>query len=461
MAHINCILYPPTLEYHYLVQRPQHLMRSFSELGIPAFFLNNSSTYSKDKPGIRKLNDFFYLLNQVDPVPYLGSCKPIVYYTAAAHVDMVKKYNPELVIFDSVDEPSEEFEAWRPNYYRAVSSADLVLTASDKLYQMASELNSRVYLLPNACDYDYFSSSSSRDYEEADSDIDSIQKPIIGYIGVVASWCDLELITAVADRFPQCNLVIIGPLYNISQVPKRPNIHWLGFKPYEKLAAYARSFDVGIIPFKNTSMTESVNPIKMWEYMAVGLPVVATALPEARKHGDLVLYSENQEQFLNNIKRALYQDTPEKKQQRQQVAKENSWMQRAQTVLEIIKQEMQRRELKPDPNPVFIEDEAISNSNWRGLNSPSNTFSYHYSLSGSRVKVAKRVSIAIPNRRLVFGDKSRHGHGLWSISATNRRGYSRPSRRGDSNYKSSRLNWVDIWAPGQYKKLMVKKSVKL
>ena len=310
MAHINCILYPPTLEYHYLIQRPQHLMRSFSELGIPAFFLNNSSIYSKDKPGIRKLNEFFYLFNQVDPTPFLGNSKPIVYYTSAAHVDMVRQYNPELVIFDSVDEPSEEFESWRPNYYRAVSSADLVLTASDKLYQMAKALNPRVYLLPNACDYDYFSGKNNRDYQEADSDIAGIEKPIIGYIGVVASWCDLDLITAVADSFPHCNLIVIGPLYNISQVPQRPNIHWLGFKPYEKLAAYARNFVVGIIPFKNTSMTER-QPYQNVEYMAVGLPVVATA---CRKPGntEIWFYTGNQEEIFAQYRGALYQDTPEK-----------------------------------------------------------------------------------------------------------------------------------------------------
>lgn len=461
MAQINCILYPPTLEYHYLIQRPQHLMRSFSELGIPAFFLNNSSIYSKDKPGIRKLNDFLYLFNQVDPAPYLGDCKPIVYYTSAAHVDMVRQYNPELIVFDSVDEPSEEFEAWRPNYYRAVSSADLVLTASDKLYQMASALNSRVYLLPNACDYDYFSGSSKRDYQEADGDITGIKRPIIGYIGVVASWCDLDLITAVADNFPHCNLVIIGPLYNVSQVPQRPNIHWLGFKPYEKLAAYARSFDLGIIPFKNTSMTESVNPIKMWEYMAAGLPVVATALPEAKKHGDLVLYSENQAQFLSNVELALYHDTPEKKQQRQQLAQENSWMQRAQTVLEIIEQEMQRRQLVPAPNPVSIEDENIFNSDWVGLNSPGNGYIYHYALSGSRVKVGNRVSITSPNSRLGYGDTSRHWYGLPSIAAPNRRVHGRPSDKRGIRYKSSRLNWGDTWAPGQYRSVMCKKAVKI
>jgi len=389
LSNINCILYPPTLEYHYLIQRPQHLMRSFSELGIPVFFLNNGSVYSREARGIRKLNDYFYLFNDIDPVPFLGNNKPVVYYTAAAHVDLVRKYNPELIIFDSVDEPSEEFESWRPSYYQAVSSADIVLTASDKLYEMASAINPRVYLLPNACDYDYFSGNSNS--LQADDDLAQIGSPIIGYIGVVASWCDLELITATADRFPHCSLVMIGPLYNISQVPHRPNIHWLGFKPYEKLADYARRFDVGIIPFRNTSMTESVNPIKMWEYMAAGMPVVATALPEARKHGDLVLYSLDQEQFMNNINQALYADSQEKRWQRQQIAQQNSWIERARRVVQIIEEEMQRRQVFPAFNPVSIDQEVLLNTSWENLNSYRQYI--NYGPFNSRVKVSNKTSI--------------------------------------------------------------------
>ncbi len=391
MSNINCILYPPTLEYDYLVQRPQHLMRSFSELGIPVLFLNNSSAYSGEKRGIRKLNDLFYLVNNVDPAPFLGSSKPVVYYTATAHVDMVNNYNPELVIFDSVDEPSEEFESWRPNYHRAVSSADIVLAASDKLFRMASAINPRVYLVPNACDYEYFSGNSSLGCPEADMDILSINKPIIGYIGVVASWCDLDLIAEIADRFPHCNLTIIGPLYNISQVPQRPNIHWLGFKPYEKLAAYARLFDVGIIPFKKTSMTESVNPIKMWEYMATGMPVVATALPEAKKHGDLVLYSENHEQFMNNLNNALYGDSYERKLQRQDVAKQNSWLERAKKIVEIIEKEMQARDINPSYQPVSITEEVLQSTQWENLCSYIEDFAL--SPFRSRVTVANKACI--------------------------------------------------------------------
>ncbi len=421
MTNINCIIYPPTLEYHYLVQRPQHLMRSFSELGIPAFFLNNSSTYSGEGRGIRKLNDLFYLVNNVDPAPYWGNSRPVVYYTATVHVDMVKNYNPELIIFDSVDEPSEEFESWRPNYYRAVSSADIVLTASDKLYRMASALNPRTYLVPNACDYDYF--SGNKPGAQADLDILNLNKPIIGYIGVIASWCDLDLIVAIADRFPHCNLAMIGPLYNISEVPHRPNLHWLGFKPYEKLAAYARMFDVGIIPFKQTSMTESVNPIKMWEYMATGMPIVTTALPEAKKHGDLVLHSENHEQFMNNLNKALYSDSDEKKLQRQNIAKQNSWLERARMIVEIIEKEMQTRNIIASQEPVFIADQTIKDTRWEEIAAYVEQFSF--GTLGSSVSVANKTCIR-SNSLQSYGDP------MFNVYNSKSRSYrTGPVNRGD------------------------------
>ena len=94
-------------------------------------------------------------------------------------------------------------------------------------------------------------------------DIANIPKPVIGYTGVIASWLDLELIDRLAEKFSDCSIVMVRPLYNISDVPRRPNIHYLGFKPYDQLAAYGQMFDVGIVPFKVTSMVESVNPIKM------------------------------------------------------------------------------------------------------------------------------------------------------------------------------------------------------
>lgn len=336
MSNISCILYPPTLDYYYLVQRPQQLMKKFSELDVPVYYINNPSPQSGVQSGIERLNENFYLFNNVDPKPFLKNLNPVVYYTSAAQADMIRQYNPALVVFDSVDEPSEEFEGWKPYYDKAVRTADVVLTTSDKLFELACTINPNSYLVPNGCDYEYFSNLiHGRPAEIAD-----LPGPIIGYIGVVATWVDVELIARVADRYPDYSVVVVGPLYNVSDVPRRPNLHWLGFKPYEQLAAYVQNFDVGIVPFRATSMTEAVNPIKMWEYMATGIPIVTTNMPEAKKHQDVVLASETEEEFLDNIYKAIFEDSPEKRAKRMSLAQQNSWKVRAEVIIAIIQEKL-------------------------------------------------------------------------------------------------------------------------
>lgn len=335
MSAISCIIYPPTLNYDYLVQRPQQLMNCFSHLNIPVFFLNLPGPGNENYQGIRKVNPHFYLFNNVDPRPFLNTVQPVVYYSSAAHVDLVKKFNPSLVVFDSVDEPSDEFAMWKPYYQRALHTADVVLATSDKLYEMARKTNPHTYLVPNGCDYHHFSQAASG-MLPVPTDLKDIARPVIGYIGVVATWCDLQLVERIAHEFAHCSVVMVGPLYNISRVPRASNLLWLGFKPYEQLAAYAGSFDVGIIPFKRSSMIEAVNPIKMWEYMAAGLPVVTTDIPETTKYGDLILTSRNQSEFMHNLLRSLNEDTLEQKTRRMELARMNSWEQRARQIVNII-----------------------------------------------------------------------------------------------------------------------------
>lgn len=335
MSSISAILYPPTLDLHYLVQRPQQLMKSFAQLGVPVFFLNRPSPQTGQPSGVTEPHPNFYLFNEVDPgLQEKGIC-PVVYYSAGAQVDTLHKYNPSLVVFDSVDEPSDEFEAWRPFYLKAVSSADVVIATSEKLYSMAIGLNPHTYLVPNGCDYEYFSQAGSKSLAVPD-DIAGLPGPIIGYIGVIASWLDFDLIDRLAAERPDCSIVMVGPLYNVSDVPRRPNIHYLGFKSYEQLAAYEQAFDVGIVPFKLSSMVESVNPIKMWEYMAAGLPIVTTNIPEAHKYAPLILWSQDEQEFIGNIDRALADNSPELREQRMAFARENSWLVRARQIVDII-----------------------------------------------------------------------------------------------------------------------------
>jgi len=335
MSEIGCIIYPPTLDYHYLVQRPQHLMKNFSLQGTSCLFMNMPGIYQRDFRGIDEINPQLFVFHEVDPAPYLQGIQPVVYYSATAQVDMVGRYNPALLVFDSVDEPSDEFSAWQPYYHRAVATADVVLCTSEKLYNMARAINPHTYLIPNGCDYELFSQAArgelSRPY-----DLKNISGPIIGYIGVIATWCDLELVDRLARAYPQYNLVMVGPLYNVGKVPQQPNIHWLGFKSYDLLPAYAQAFDVGIVPFRRSSMTESVNPIKMWEYMASGLPVVTTALPEAEKYRDVIYYSEDQASFIENVRQAIEHDSLNAQTRRLDLARQNSWTARAREITRIM-----------------------------------------------------------------------------------------------------------------------------
>lgn len=342
MSNISCILYPPTLDYNYLVQRPQHLMRSFARLGINCFYLNNPSPQSRVVRGIDNVMPNLYLFNNVNPEAYLKNVRPVVYYTSAAQADSIWKYNPSLVVFDSVDEPSGEFATWLPYYEKAVKTADIVLTTSDKLFFRAREINPFTYLVPNGCDFEHF----SRTDLEIPSDIAGIKRPIIGYIGVVATWVDLELVDQLAKAFPQYNIVMVGPLYNVTEVPRRPNIHWLGYKDYKDLPAYAQVFDVGIIPFKRTSMVEAVNPIKMWEYMAVGMPIVSVSIPEAEKYRDLVYTADSHENFIDAVIKALDEDSLEKRSRRLFTARQNSWLVRAEEVIGIVEAKLLEKKEK-------------------------------------------------------------------------------------------------------------------
>lgn len=362
MTAIPGIIYPPTLDFEYLVQRPQQLLKSISELGVTVYFLNRPAYHQGLYQGIEKYNRQFFLFHNTEP-SYPVTTRPVVYYSNPSQVDIIHGYNPGLVVFDSLDEPVGEFSSWQPYYHQAVASADLVLAASEKLYARAQAINPHTCLIPNGCDFNYF--KRARSNQLAPPDLPQLKGAVIGYLGAVASWCDLELLDELAQVFPDCNLLIIGPLYNVHNIPLRPNIHWLGYKAYEELIYYASYFDVGIIPFKQTDMTAAVNPIKMWEYMAMGIPVVTTALPETQKYKEDIYFSSGRQDFIKNVGRALKQENWEKCERRMTLAQENSWMARAEVMLKAIQERLGAKGIKDQGTlPVPASATPYRRKNW-------------------------------------------------------------------------------------------------
>ena len=186
--------------------------------------------------------------------------------------------------------------------------ADLVVTTSMALQKAKEPWNPNTMLVPHGVDYEHFSKTLSDDLP-APADIANIPHPRLGFFGLIRDWVDLDLLAEVARRRPEWHIVMIGDsTVDLTPYRELPNVHFLGRKPYHDLPAYCKQFDVGLIPFKINQLTLAVNPIKLREYLAAGLPVVSTPLPEVILYDHLIETAETPDDFESAVNRAIAAD---------------------------------------------------------------------------------------------------------------------------------------------------------
>ena len=155
-------------------------------------------------------------------------------------------------------------------------------------------------------------------------------RPLLGFFGLLAPWVDTGLLQETAKAFPDASLILIGPAWSQSTPPSEPaNLHWLGPRSYAELPRLAAHFDVGLVPFRQDRLTAYVNPLKVLEYMALGLPIVSTPLPDLDAFGDLILQASGPAQFVTQIRRALEDRSVARRQARFTRAALESWEARA------------------------------------------------------------------------------------------------------------------------------------
>src|SRR5260370_30703031 len=135
---------------------------------------------------------------------------------------------------------------------------------------------------------------------------------VIGFYGAIADWFDLELMTQVARLRPQYSSVLIGQVHlaDISQLKALPNTYLLGEKPYSELPAYLRQFDVCTLSFRMNRLTQSVNPVQVYEYLSQGKPVVSVPLPELAPLSELLYFGSGPEEFASQLDPALAETHP-------------------------------------------------------------------------------------------------------------------------------------------------------
>lgn len=220
------------------------------------------------------------------------------------------------VVYEYIDEITEEIVGDFPetiiNRHRWMldnESVFVVATATKLFEEVTNHRSNNMLLSTNGVDIDHWKVNSNNPPEDIKPLLNN-KKTIIGYHGALAKWIDYDLLHRIAD-VDGLQLLLIGyehdSSFSDSGLAQKENVHFLGSKSYFELPQYAYYYDVGILPFKKYKLTESVSPVKLFEYMALGKPVVTTDLVECLKYKScLVAESTNYEKFIDNIQKAIH-----------------------------------------------------------------------------------------------------------------------------------------------------------
>jgi glycosyltransferase involved in cell wall biosynthesis len=237
------------------------------------------------------------------------------FYTPMA-LAFAEHLHPLARVYDCMDElsgfagaPPELAERERALF----ACADLVFTGGQSLYEAKRGQHPRVHAFPSGIDQKHF--GRAREALPDPDDQAAIPRPRLGFFGVVDERMDLELLAGVAEARPDWHLVMIGPVVKIdpASLPRRPNIHWLGGRPYGELPRYLANWDAAILPFARNDATRFISPTKTPEYLAAGKPVVSTSIRDVvRPYGErgLVGIADTPETFIAAVLRELGRADP-------------------------------------------------------------------------------------------------------------------------------------------------------
>ena len=346
-THLICFSH---LRWNFVYQRPQHLISRFAR---------EFKVYFIEEPIIDATEDFLDISTPADNlwvvVPHLKMSlrddqatqlkellsklfieneitQYVFWYYTPMFVPASDHFNPVLTVYDCMDELSAfKFapQSIKDRENELFAKADLVFTGGYSLYESKKNRHPEVHPFPSSIDTEHY--FKARLYTIDPADQAGIPRPRIGYFGVIDERIDLTLIEGIARRKPEWHIIMIGPVAKISTetLPKLPNIHYLGMKPYNELPSYISGWDIAMMPFAHNESTRYISPTKTPEYLAAGKPVISTPIIDVlRQYGrnGLVNIAGTPEEFVRVASLELENtDRDEWLQHVNEFLSQNSW----------------------------------------------------------------------------------------------------------------------------------------
>ncbi len=272
------------------------------------------------------------VLKQVlQQVPYRKFDEAILWINDPMAVTaFARQLGEKMIVYDCMDELTQ-FASAPPalaeRERELTRLADLIFCGGRKMRDKRLPLNGNTHFYGTGADCRHFGTAMQPSLEIHPA-IADLPKPVLGYFGVIDERLDYSLITKLADADPGWSVAMIGPVTKIdpTTLPQRPNLHWLGGRPYDELPAFTKGMDVCLMPFAINAATEFINPTKALEYMAAGKPVVATALDEVKSNFKTAsLIAESHQEFIDMCTSEAAAPSKYRIRNGLELAAENTW----------------------------------------------------------------------------------------------------------------------------------------
>ena len=285
-------------------------------------------------------------------VQTLEMTKPIVWVARPDMNDVLDEVpSTALQIYHVVDEYSAygdkdgiEQERTRRAEQELMERVDSVIVVSQKLYESKCAIHPNTHIVPNGVNYDAY--TAALDQPELPDDLAAIPSPRIGYSGLIADRLDMTMLLDLAQKNPQWSLVLIGEARIINQkeawrdLQTLPNVHYLGAKTIDQVPHYLKGFDVGLMPYIQNRESENISPLKLYDYLATGLPVASIDIVAAREFAELIHLADGPDDFEQSVRAALQDNSPESRKMRREIAAEHTWEARVEQVSGLIEAQL-------------------------------------------------------------------------------------------------------------------------
>ena len=278
--------------------------------------------------------------------------KPLLWYYSPMDASWsLGHFENRGVVYDCMDELSQFTGAPKAlvlNESRLMEHADVVFTGGYNLGDKKRRQHDNVHVFGCGVEFNHFNKAADPG-TLIPPDIDFMQRPILGWMGVVDERVDYAMVGEMARMRPDWSFAMVGPVVKVDPnlLPHSPNLFWLGGRDYQQLPHYVRAFDVNMMCFAINAATEFINPTKGLEYMATGKPIVSTAVRDVVKQWtDIVHIAKGAEEFVMAAQRALERqgDTDERVKRGLELARKCSWEGTVQTMQDLIKQAINRKD---------------------------------------------------------------------------------------------------------------------